>query len=601
MYVVATAGHVNHGKSTLVRALTGMEPDRLESERRRGLTIDLGFAWTTLPSGRAVAFVDVPGHQRFLGNMLAGIGPAPVVCFLVAADAGWQAQSDDHRDAVAALDIRHGLIVISRADRAPDRADGVLAQARAELAATGLRHAPAIAVSATTGDGMDDLRIALDDVLSRVPPPTATGRLRLWVDRSFTITGTGTVVTGTLTAGTLTPNDRLQMVGHGGQRPVAVRGLQSRGQPLTEAAPVDRVALNLRGIHYLDVHRGDALVTPDAWPTTHTLDVRRVTGTGLTEAPEEVIVHVGTAAVPARQRPFDDDHARLRLDRQLPLVVGDRLILRNPGAPGIIGGAQVLDADPPTLRRRGDGTRRGRTLAGMTARGDLEAEVARRGSVRQHQLDLLGLAPAGAPIPPRVRVVGDWWVHQPTYQSWQLRLQAAVANLTERDPLSPGLSRGAARDLLGLPDEALLSAVAADAGLEQVGGLLWLQGSRAELGPAEVAVSAVEERLRADPFGAPGAGDLATLGLGTRELAAAERAGRILRLRDEVVLLPSAPALAVKELAGLPQPFTTSQARQALHTTRRVVIPLLEHLDARGWTRRLDPGHREVVDQSAAG
>ena len=200
---MATAGHVDHGKSTLIRALTGMEPDRWEEERRRGLTIDLGFAWTTLASGREVAFVDVPGHQRFLGNTLAGLGPVPVVCFVVAADDGWQAQSSDHRDAVAALAIRHGLIVITRADRAPERVFEVLAEARAELAETGLCDAPGVIVSAVDGTGLTELRAALDRVLQQVPEPATTARVRLWVDRSFTITGAGTVVTGTLAAGTL--------------------------------------------------------------------------------------------------------------------------------------------------------------------------------------------------------------------------------------------------------------------------------------------------------------------------------------------------------------------------------------------------------------
>src|SRR5580693_5924056 len=167
---LATAGHVDHGKSTLIRALTGMEPDRWEEERRRGLTIDLGFAWTTLASGREVAFVDVPGHQRFLGNTLAGLGPAPVVCFVVAADDGWQAQSSDHRDALAALGIRHGLIVITRADRAPEGAAAkVLEQAREELSETGLGDAPGVIVSAVDGSGLTELGAALDRVLSQLP------------------------------------------------------------------------------------------------------------------------------------------------------------------------------------------------------------------------------------------------------------------------------------------------------------------------------------------------------------------------------------------------------------------------------------------------
>ncbi len=573
-----------------------MEPDRWEEERRRGLTIDLGFAWTTLASGREVAFVDVPGHQRFLGNTLAGLGPAPVVCFVVAADEGWQAQSSDHRDAVAALGIRHGLVVITRADRAPERVAEVLAEARAELADTGLRDAPGVTVSAADGTGLAELRAALDRVLEQVPEPATTARVRLWVDRSFTITGAGTVATGTLAAGTLARGDRLELLGTERVRSVVIRGLQSRGEPYPTLGPVARVALNLRGVSRDAVHRGDALITPDAWPSTRTLDVRRTTGSPLTEAPAQLVVHVGTAAVPARLRPFDDEHARLTLDRQLPLVLGDRLVLRYPGSGRVLGGVQVLDAEPPVLRRRGDSARRAAVLAGTDAGGDVAAEVARRGAVQERHLRRLGLVTGGdANTLPGVRVLDGWWVHGATYEVWQQRLKSAVYELHARDPMADGLSRGAARDLLALPDESLLDAVARDAGLEQGGGHIRVAGARHDLGRAEAVVAELEARLRAAPFRAPEADELSALQLGAREFAAAERAGRVLRLRDGVVLLPTAPALAMRELARLEQPFTTSQARQALGTTRRVAIPLLEHLDARGWTRRLDAGHREVV------
>lgn len=591
-HVVATAGHVDHGKSTLVRALTGIEPDRWAEERRRGLTIDLGFAWTTLPSGREVAFVDVPGHERFLGNMLAGLGPAPVVCFVVSADEGWQAQSSDHRDAVAALGIQHGVLVISRVDRAPDRVDDVITQARAELADTGLRDAPAVAVSAVDGGGLPELRATLDDVLAAVPAPSATARVRLWVDRAFTITGAGTVVTGTLAAGTLADGDRLELVGRRAREAV-VRGLESRGEPYPTLGPVTRAALNLRGVSADQVRRGDVLLTPGAWETTRTLDVRRVSGSAFSEAPERLTVHVGTAAAPARLRPFDDDHARLVLDRRLPLVLGDRLVLRHPGSRRVLGGAQVLDADPPALRRRGDSARRIGALAAMDTRGDVLVEVARRGVVTGEHLDRLGFRTDE--VPTGIRVIKTWWVHVPTYEAWQQRLRAAVQELHERDPLAAGLSRGAACDLLALPDPALLDEVSRAAGLEQAGGLVRLPGRSDDLGPAEAAVVELVDRLRDNPFHAPEVDDLTALHLGVRELAAAERAGRLIRLRDGVVLLPTAPALAMRELARLDQPFTTSDARKALGTTRRVAIPLLEHLDSRGWTRRLDAGHREVA------
>jgi selenocysteine-specific elongation factor len=597
VHVIATAGHVDSGKSTLVRALTGMEPDRWEEERRRGLTIDLGYAWTTLPSGQDVAFVDVPGHERFLGNMLAGIGPAPVVCFVVAADEGWQAQSSDHRDAVAALGIEHGVVVLSRADRASgQRVAEVLARTRTELAGTGLQDAPAVAVSAIDGTGLADLRAALDGVLANVPHPTTDGRVRLWVDRSFTIPGSGTVVTGTLAAGTLAQGDRLELIGHVDTRPVVVRGLQSRDTSYASVEPVSRVALNLRDVAATDIRRGDALVTPDAWPTTAVVGIQRTTGVSYTEVPEQLMVHVGTASVPARLRPFGADHARLVLDRHLPLVLGDRLVLRDPGSRSVLGGARILDADPPALRRRGDGAHWAERLAGMDPAGDVLSEVAARRAVQAEHLRRLGLLPGhDAEAPAGVQVIEDWWVHAPVLEAWQHQLRTAVQALQERDALAPGLSMGAARDLLTLPDEKLLSHVIRGAGLEQDGGHVRLPGSQGNLGPIEPAIATLEGRLSADAFRAPEADELAALGLGARELAAAERTGRLLRLRDGVVLLPTAPALAMRTLAGLDQPFTTSQARQALGTTRRIAVPLLEHLDSRGWTKRLDAGHRTVV------
>jgi selenocysteine-specific elongation factor len=601
MYVVATAGHVDHGKSTLVRALTGMEPDRWAEERRRGLTIDLGFAWTALPSGREVAFVDVPGHERFLSNMLAGLGPAPVACLVVAADEGWKPQSGDHRDAIAALGIEHGLIVITRADLVaqdgPDAATArirsVLDRVRAELAGTGLAGAPAVVVSAATGAGLEDLRRALDDVLAATGAPDATGRVRLWVDRSFTVRGAGAVVTGTLAAGTLSTGDRLELLGAGAPRDVSVRALHSRNAPHESIGPVSRVAVNLRGVDAEAVHRGDALVTPGAWPLASVVDVRRTTGDSLVEAAAELLVHVGTATVPVHVRPFDDTHARLTLQRRLPLVPGDRLVLRDPGARTILGGVRVLDVDPPELTRRGDGTRRAATLAAMPDGGDPLGEITRRGAVRAEDLDRLGLTvPADAA---GVRRLGQWWVHEPVLTGWCERVRGAVTGLAERDPLAPGVSRGAALDLLDVPDPVLLDAVVAEAGLEHEAGYLVLPGAHRGLGAAEHAVAAVEDRLARDPFSAPEGDELTALRLGARELAAAERLGRLLRLDGSVVLLPTAPALAMRELARLDQPFTTSQARRALGTTRRVAIPLLELLDARGWTRRLDAGHREVV------
>ncbi|GAC01449.1 selenocysteine-specific elongation factor [Gordonia namibiensis NBRC 108229] len=594
-YVVATAGHVDHGKSTLVRAFTGIEPDRWDEERRRGLTIDLGFAWTTMPSGADVAFVDVPGHERFIPNMLAGLGPAPVVLFVVAADEGWSAQSDDHRDALAALGIEHGLLVISRADRATDtRIDDVIASARVELADTGLAEAPVVVVSAPEGRGLDELRTTLDAVLAWTPRPPTSGRVRFWIDRAFTRTGAGTVVTGTLAAGAIGVGDTLELVGADGYRAVDVRGLHSEGTALTTAAPVSRVAVNLRGVGVDTLNRGDALVTPGAWHSSAQADIRRVGGVAFDDVPEQLVVHLGSAALSARLRPFDADHARLTFARAVPLSRGDRLVLRNPGQ-RIVGGGIVLHPDPPELRRRGDSARRATALARMSDADGAAEEVARRGAMRVTELRRLGLVDEGDAAPAGVRVVDDWWVDESSCAAWAERLRRAVVEVHARDPIAAGLSRSGASVMLGLPDGALLPTVVAGAGLVSVDGHLSIPGHVPDLGDAEEAIGALERRLTEHPFRAPEADDLSALGLGARELAAAERTGRIHRLPDGVVLLPTAPALAMRTLAALPQPFTTSEARQALGTTRRVVIPLLEHLDGRGWTRRIDAGHREVV------
>lgn len=596
-HVVATAGHVDHGKSTLVRALTGMEPDRWAEERRRGLTIDLGFAWTTLPSSRTISFVDVPGHGRFIGNALAGLAAAPVVCFVVAADEGWSAQSTDHRDAIAALGIRHGLIVVTKADRAPDLVAATIDRARREFAHTGLRDAPAVAVSAVQGTGLDTLKQVLDDVLAEMPAPDLGGRLRLWIDRSFSVSGAGTVTTGTLVAGTLTKGDRLVVVGHGqAPREVVVRGLESRDSPADVLHPVSRVAVNLRGVSAGDVRRGQALVTSGAWLMTSVVDVRRTEGAVLLdEVPAQLIVHVGTAAVPARLRRFDAEHTRITFDWPLPLMVGDRLLLRDPARHLVLGGVDVLDPDPPQLSRRGDGTRRKATLAAMPPEGDVLTKVADRGAVEVSYLRRIGLVNTDEAMPSEVRELNGWWVHRPAYEAWRLQLRALVEKDDQRDQLTPGVSQGAVRDALGTPAAHFIDQLAEDAGLEQHAGYIRLPRVRTDLGRAEAGVAALEARLLAEPFDAPKIGDLAALGLGARELAAAEHARRVLRLSGGVVLLPSAPTLAIEALAQLPQPFTTSEARQALNTSRRVAIPLLEYLDGRGRTRRIDDDHREVV------
>jgi len=270
MRVIATAGHVDHGKSALLRALTGMEPDRWAEEQRRGLTIDLGYAWLTLPSGERIAFVDVPGHERFAANMLAGVGPVPAALFVVAADGGWMPQSAEHLAVLAALGIRHVLLAVTRCDLAdPGPARTAAGQ---EFAAAGLGPVPAVAVSAVTGEGLPRLRSELAALAGRMPTPDPSAPVRLWADRAFSIPGSGTVVTGTLPAGTVARGDELLLAP--GMTPVRVRGLESLGEKTATATGVARVALNLRGLHRGQVRRGMALIRPGQWTLTTVADIR---------------------------------------------------------------------------------------------------------------------------------------------------------------------------------------------------------------------------------------------------------------------------------------------------------------------------------------
>ncbi|MET8374026.1 selenocysteine-specific translation elongation factor, partial [Micromonospora profundi] len=370
MFVVATAGHVDHGKSTLVRALTGMEPDRWAEERRRGMTIDLGFAWTTLPSGATIAFVDVPGHERFVPNMLAGVGPVPAALIVVAADEGWMPQSAEHLAALDALGVAYGLLAVTRADLADP--GPATARARAEIAATSLGTVEAVAVSGLTGAGLPELRTALDRLAAGLPAPAVDDPVRLWVDRSFTVRGSGTVVTGTLGAGRLRVGDELELAGT--QETVRVRGLHSLGEARPDVAAVARVAVNLRGTSRDRIGRGDALLTSGRFHRTDLVDVR-LTGDPAAELPAALTLHVGSAAVPVRVRPLGADTVRLRLARPLPLLVGDRALLRDPGRHHVAGGVRVLDVAPPPLARRGAAAARAQVLADLDGRPDLAGEL----------------------------------------------------------------------------------------------------------------------------------------------------------------------------------------------------------------------------------
>ena len=651
MYVVATAGHVDHGKSTLVRALTGMEPDRWAEERRRGMTIDLGYAWLTLPDGQRLAFVDVPGHERFVPNMLAGLGPVPAVLFVVAADGGWMPQSAEHLAAVDALGVRHGLLVITRADLA-DPGPATRA-ALAEIARTSLGTVEAVPVSAVTGQGVDDLRAALARLVTSLRPEPgpagAAAPVRLWIDRSFTIRGAGTVVTGTLPAGTVRNGQELVLTPSG--QPVRVRGLEALGEPANEVTGVARVALNLRGVPADLPARGMALTEPGRWTLTSELDVRIAPRTAGLPAkfPPELLLHIGSARTQAKLRLLGEApavvYARLRLRDPLPLHAGDRVLLRDPGAAGLaIYGATVLDPFPPPLARRGAGAAAVRELSAWPDPPTAADLLRRHQLLRASRLTAAGVTDLPAPV------TGDWLADPAYWARLSAELPAVVAAFTAKDPLAQGMPTEAARAALKLPSRDLVTALARDPVVLD-GGYLRIfakhatpadtgdpgthvvpsqataaiadgvttapaspSGARAatpgaatpgaaagapaiQLPPRiAAAVQRVLDDLAADPFGAPDTERLRELGLDAKALATAARGGLLLRVADLVVLAPGADAEAARVLAALDQPFTTSQARQALRTSRRVAIPLLEYLDRARVTERLPGDLRRLRD-----
>lgn len=379
--IIATAGHVDHGKSTLVRALTGVEPDRWDEEHRRGLTIDLGFAPLALHEGRRAAFVDVPGHERFASNMLAGCATVDLALFVVSAREGWQAQSEEHLWILDLLGMRAGVVALSHADAVTaGQADAVEAAVRSRLAATFLQDAPIVRTSLDDAASTAALRDALDAVVAGLAPRHETGRARLWIDRSFTVAGAGRVVTGGLEGGTLSVGDEVVVVGAPRERrgdatsqpsvsPGRVRGLHTFGEPVEYAGPGQRVACNLTHLRAAPA-RGAAVVHAATWEggpfaAARRLDValRARNGRWPRERGEYQLV-VGTTHVPVQVRwapvgrAADSERpARLHARRAVgPLSPGDRFVLRDPGARAVVASGTILAMDP-LARRSGPNVR----------------------------------------------------------------------------------------------------------------------------------------------------------------------------------------------------------------------------------------------------
>lgn len=558
MHVVATAGHVDHGKSTLVLALTGMDPDRFAEEKARGLTIDLGFAWTTLESGRELAFIDVPGHVRFLKNMLAGVGAIDACLFVVAATEGWKPQSEEHLRILQLLGARHGLIALTKVNLVDDETRELARMEVAdEVEGTFLEDAQVVEVDVPAGRGVDELRAALDALLATTPAATDRDRPRLWVDRAFAAKGSGTVVTGTLAGGSLAVDDELLLLP--GERKVRVRALQSLQRQQRQVGPGSRVAVNLGGVAHDEVTRGHALVRSGQWRPTRTFDASLEVLHGLDHPVSRrgaFQVYLGSGEHPVRLRVLGEEAIgpgktgaiRLHLPLPVPLLPGDRFILRESGRDETVGGGEVLDVAP--------------VLTASRARPDRSVDrvVAERGWVRADDLERM----TGERRQPDV---DDWVVAPAALEA----IRAEVRALIERaGPL------GVDRSSLSERQRAVLG---------QLDGVV-VEGNRARRASAAdpLAGHPYLAALEASPYSPP-----EPVGVDRSELAELVRRGLVVT-QDGVYFAPAALEAAARRLAELltdhVEGVTVAQVRDALGTTRKHALPLLAYFDASGVTRR---------------
>lgn len=561
MRVVATAGHVDHGKSALVQALTGIHPDRWEEEKRRGLTIDLGFAHTTLPSGEELSIVDVPGHVRFLRNMLAGVGGVDACVFVVAATEGWKPQSEEHLRILEMVGVTHGVIAMTKADLVDD--DWRILQEmdiRERLSGTFLEHEPIVAVSSTTGAGLDTLVAELESLVRRSPSAMDRSRPRLWIDRVFAAKGSGTVVTGTLTGGPLHADQTVTILGERTHE-ARIRGIQVHGQKVETIAPGHRVALNLAGVEHQQLRRGDAVVDAPQWRPTTRIDVSLTVLAALDHRVSRrgaYTLHAGAGEHPARLRvlgpesigPGESGLVRLHVTTPLPLVRGDRFVLRESGRDETVGGGVVLDVVPV------------RPASKASPDMSVDRVVAEHGWITAH--DLWALTDER-----REPTIGPWVV----------------------DPAARALTEERLRSLVSGADPALGLDVAA------------LDERERALLPLLAGVAVVDGRARSaevrDPLAdhpllarleAAGVQPPDVTDVDKAQVRALVRKGLLVE-RDGILFHPSAidaAALTAARLLATSDGFTVSDFREALGITRKHALPLANELDARGITRRRD-------------
>ncbi len=608
--VVGTAGHVDHGKSTLITALTGMDPDRLQEERERGMTIDLGFAWLSTAAGTEIGIVDVPGHQDFIRNMLAGVGSIDAVILVIAADEGVRPQTREHLAILELLGIERGVIALTKRDLVDDAwAELVRAEVSAAVASSPLAGAPLVEVSAVARTGLEELVATLEGVLGEAPRRRDSGRPRLPVDRAFTMAGFGTVVTGTLLDGELRVGDDAEIV-PGGAR-VRIRGLQTHRRPIELAVPGSRVAVNLVGIEKDAVQRGMVVVRPGSLTPTASIAVRlRVLESASAEVvhDEELKVHAGTAEVMARVNLLEGDAiapgtqawAQLRLAAPVALAVGDRVVVRRPSPSETLGGGVVADTAPARARRRADTValleRRSAPTAVSRLLASLDAprtasEAGERSGLDAAQRDA---AIAEALASGDAVALGDALVARATFEAFATHALRVCAQGHRRAPLRAGVPREEVRAAVGLPAKRfapLVARLVSEGRLAERGAALALPEHQPRLSAeAEARWGRARAMLAAQPTQPPSPAQLeAGFGLDRELIAALGERGDLVRIGTEAVFLPETVAsfgeTVVAELATA-RTISVARARDLTGSSRKHVLPLLQYLDDHGVTRR---------------
>lgn len=597
MPVVGTGGHVDHGKSTLVHALTGRDPDRWREEKERGLTIDLGFAWTEL-GGREVSFVDVPGHERFIKNMLAGTGGFDVALLVVAADEGWMPQSEEHLAVLDLLEIRNGVVAITKIDRADsDLVELAMLETEEQLGGTALEAAPIVPVSALTGEGLADLRTALAGVLDDAPVG-CSGRTRLWIDRVFPVSGAGTVVTGTLVDGPLSVGDRVEVMP--GAFPGRVRSLQAHETDRITVRPGTRTAAGVAGPDRRGIGRGSMLGLPGEWiPSSRILATVR-TARYVKEPISKrgaYQLHLGSGAWPVRLATLgtlgDESTTVLRLETPVPVQMGDRFVLRDVGRRLIVAGGRILE---PIAPRKGRDAR----SAALALRPSLDQSAAHRADAllewRGVEYPATLSAHSGGPRPKRALPSGPLLV-SPSHAGYVAeQARSVTADFHERNPLRPGIPKASLASLLEIGVETLAAVLEHADGLVQHGSTVALEGFSATLSEEdETEWRRIEKALEES---GPAVPRLKELEVDPELLHALLRQGRLIRISDDFAYLPAQLEALISQLDGLPRRFTVAVFRDATGLTRKYAVPLLEWMDRCGATVRFGD-ERSVGEQVA--